>query len=154
MSLFDLYTWLDLLKVAVGLLAWPAKILVVAVWNRLIYDLPPIHGTYKSDYRYRLEGGEEVDAKETIRVRKIGRWVWGTAEMTQGGTKKWKIRGEIRGTYLFATVESDTRKTLSGKGLILLKSLDNASELEGHMTWVDSKLKKIYSTPYVWIQEK
>ena len=154
MSILDLFTVPDLLKFAAGLLAWPAKTLAVATWNRLIHDLPPIHGTYKSDYRYRLEGGEEVDAKETIRVTKIGRWVWATAEMTQPGTKKWKIKGEIRGSYLFATVESSTRKTLSGKGLILLKSLENASELEGHMTWIDSRLKVIYSTPYVWKQVK
>ena len=150
MSLSDLFTVPDLLKFAAGLLAWPAKNLAVAAWNRLMHDLPHIHGAYKSDYRFRLKGGEEVEAKETIRVRKIGRWVWATAEMTQPITKKWKIRGEIRGAYLFATVESATRKTLSGKGFILLKSLENGSELEGHMTWVDSKLQTIYSTPYAW----
>lgn len=133
-----------------GLLAIPVKNLAIGIWNRVLHDIPYIHGKYQSSYRFRLKGGEEIDAEETIRVTKIGRWIWGTAEMRKPLTKKWKIRGEIRGTYLFATVEAATRKTLSGRGFVLLRSLENGSELEGHMTWVDSKLQKIYSTPYIW----
>lgn len=133
-----------------GLLALPAKNLAIGIWNRLFHDLPYVHGKYQSQYRFRLKGGEEVDAEETIRVTKIGRWIWATAEMRKPQSRKWKIRGEIRGHYLFASVEAATRKTLSGKGFVLLRSLENGSELEGHMTWVDSKLQQIYSTPYIW----
>ncbi len=142
---------LDAAKVAAGILLLPLKTLVVAIWNRLIHDLPHVHGKYHGEYRFRPKGAaEEVEAEETIRVRKIGRWIWATAEMTKPLTKKWKIRGELRGHYLFATVESATRSTLSGKGFILLRSIENGSELEGHMMWIDSRLKAIYTTPYSW----
>ena len=140
----------DLLKVAAGVLLLPTKNFAIAAWNRLMHDVPHIHGTYQSNYRFRLKGGDQVDASETIRVRKVGRWIWATAEMTTPMTKKWRITGEIRGSYLFATVESATRKTLSGRGYVLLHSIENGSELEGHMVWIDSKLKAIYSTPYSW----
>ena len=116
-----------------GLLAVPAKNLAIGAWNRVFHDLPFIRGKYQSHYRFRLKGGDEVDAEETIRVTKIGRWIWATAEMRKPLTKKWKIRGEIRSTYLFATVEAATRKTLSGKGFVLLRSLENGSELEDHI---------------------
>lgn len=142
---------LDAAKVLAGILLLPVKNLAVAIWNRLLHDLPYVHGKYHGKYHFRLKGAvEEVEAEETIRVRKIGRWIWATAEMTRPLTKKWKIRGEIRGHCLFATVESATRATLSGKGFILLHSIENGSELEGHMMWVDSKLKAIYTTPYSW----
>lgn len=141
----------DLAKVLAGVLLLPFKTLLVAIWNRFANDLPYVHGKYRGAYRFRPKGSsEEVEAEETIRVRKIGRWIWATAEMTKPWTKKWKIRGEIRGHCVFASVESATRSTLSGKGLILLHSIENGSELEGHMMWVDSKLKAIYTTPYSW----
>ena len=140
----------DLLKVAAGALLLPSKTFIVAAWNRLMHDLPYIHGTYQSSYRFRLKGGEEIEASETIRVRKVGRWVWATAEMTKPITKRWRIKGEIRGSYLFATVESATRKTLSGRGSVVLHSIENGSELEGYMVWVDSQLKAIYATRYAW----
>jgi hypothetical protein len=148
MNLPEWIEWSEIWKYVVGMLAWPAKTLIFAAWNRIMHDLPHISGTYKGEYRYRHKGGDVVDAQETIRIRKIGRWVSATTEMTSPMVKK--IKGEIRGSYLFATVESATRKTLSGKGFILLRSLENGSELAGHMVWVDSKLKEIYSTPYVW----
>jgi hypothetical protein len=148
---FDLLQLLPhLVPFCLGLLAWPAKKLAVGIWNRLLHDLPFIHGTYEGKYQFRLKGGELVEAKETIRIKKIGRWVWATAEMKTPISKKWRIKGEIRGHYLFATVESATRKTLSGKGYVLLSSIANGSALSGHMIWVDSKLNAIYSTPYEW----
>ncbi|MEQ1509034.1 MAG: hypothetical protein ABL909_01370 [Sphingopyxis sp.] len=135
---------------ALGLLTIPIKNLSIGIWNRLMHDLPYVKGTYQSSYQFHLKGGDVVAADEVIRVQKIGRWIWATAEMRAPLTKRWKIKGEIRGTYLLATVESATRKTLSGKGFILLKAIENGSELSGHMTWIDSKLGAIYSTPYVW----
>jgi hypothetical protein len=110
---------------ALGLLTIPIKNLSIGIWNRLMHDLPYVKGTYQSSYQFHLKGGDVVTADEVIRVQKIGRWIW-------------------------ATAESATRKTLSGKGFIMLKAIENGSELSGHMTWIDSKLGAIYSTPYVW----
>jgi hypothetical protein len=135
---------------ALGLLTIPLKNLWFGMWNRLFHDLPFIKGTYKSSYGFHLKGGEVVAAEEIVRVQKIGRWIWATAEMRTPLAKRWKIKGEIRGSYLFATVESATRKTISGKGFVHLKSIENGSELSGHMTWVDSKLGAVYTTPYTW----
>ena len=140
----------ELIIYALGFFSIPLKNLIQGGLNRLLHDLPFVHGKYKSRYQFRRKGGETVEAEETIRVKKFGRWIWATAEMTKPITKKWKIRGELRGLYLFATVEAATRKTLSGKGFVLLKSLTNGAELVGQMMWVDSKLEAVYSTPYVW----
>ena len=135
-----------------GLAAHPTKNALTSVYNRLMHDIPHIEGTYESKYQFKDEGGVLVDAEEIIQVRRYGRWIRAEAQMTKPIKKKWKIKGEVRGAYVFATVESATKKTLSGRGCVLMASQINGDKLSGQMTWVDSGLQKIWATEYVWIR--
>jgi hypothetical protein len=141
-------------SVLAGLSLFPLAKFCIAVWDRLFRDLPDIAGKWKTQYKFVRDGKDEVEATESVTVRKKGRWCVGRATMKGEFNRTWHLSGEIRGRYWSGKVYADDRHTLSGSGVFQLKVWEHARRMEGHMLWWDGELDRIYVTPYLWHREQ
>ena len=123
---------------------------LVAGYDRLFRDLPYIKGTWKTEYKYIKEGSDMVDARETGKIERKGRWATAHMRMEGDVTREWILKGEIRGRYWAGTVFAADRKTLSGSGVFQLKVYENGKAMHGYMSWYDAALDEVYSTEYKW----
>ena len=123
---------------------------LVAVYDRLFRDLPYVRGTWKTEYKYPREGGPVVEARETGKVARMGRFATAHMRMEGDSKREWVLKGELRGRYWAGKVFAADRKTLSGSGVFQLKILENGRSMQGYMSWYDAALDTIYSTEYKW----
>ncbi len=137
-----------------GLSVYPLAKLCIAVWDRLFRDLPNISGKWKTTYKF-IEGGKnEVDATETVTVKKRGRWCFGHATMQGRFNRTWHLSGEIRGRYWAGRVRAGDRHSLSGSGVFQLKVWEHGRKMQGYMIWWDGELDQVYVTEYIWQKEQ
>ena len=137
-------------SVLAGFSLIPLTKLSVAIWDRLLRDLPDISGKWNTKYKFVKEGQNEVDAGETVDVQKFGRWCTARASMRGRHNRTWKLKGSIRGRYWSGVVQAGDKHSLSGAGVFQLKIWEHGRRMEGHMMWWDGALDRIYVTPYQW----
>jgi hypothetical protein len=142
-----------IISILAGLSLIPLLKLCVAIWDRLILDLPNISGKWKTEHKFIKNGKEEVVAKETVIIKKSGRWCVGNATMKEEFNRSWILTGEIRGRYWAGKVRANDRHTLSGSGVFQLKIWEHGRKMKGYMLWWDGELDEIYTTPYKWEKE-
>ena len=125
----------------------------LAIWDRLFRDIPNVSGKWSTTYEFHENGEDLVPAKETVVVRKVGRWIFATARMIGEHDRIWKLSGEVRGRYWSGRVYAGDRHTLSGSGVFQLKIWEHGRKMEGYMMWWDSEKDSIYTTEYSWTKE-
>ena len=143
-----------IISILAGLSLIPLTKLCIATWDRLFRDLPNITGKWKTQYNFVRDGKDEVEATESVTVRKRGRWCVGEASMKGNFNRIWHLSGEIRGRYWSGKVRAGDRHTLSGAGVFQLKIWEHGRKMEGYMLWWDGELDRIYVTPYLWQKEQ
>ena len=75
---------------------------LVAVYDRLFRDLPYVRGTWKTEYKYPREGGPVVEARETGKVARRGRFATAHMRMEGESSREW---------YVFTGYSDDGRPT-------------------------------------------
>lgn len=139
-----------LVGVIVNWIAMPLGLMLGGLVQMAFADVPHIGKRWSTSYEEPGEDPSEiVPATEILKLRQIGRFVWGTGVVNDDTEeRKFAYRGKIvRGT-LIATYRYKGKRGPTGTGAVQLRIEDDDNSMAGWCVWHDRDSKKIEASRY------
>jgi len=125
--------------------------LFIAVFS----DLPNLSGNWMANFKEPDVRGEKiVETRQQVRLKQLGRFVWGTGHAADTPSREFKYRGEIKKNTLTGTYKRIGSRKATGRGVFQLIIQGNERDMLGKCVWYDHDTNEIESSIYQWTKPK
>ena len=132
----------------------PLWMIISGVFAGIFRDLPRIGVTWSTAYVEPTETGTTEKMHEVVKLRQLGRLVWGEGTVVDTQERVFVYEGYIVRQTLCGSYWRKGSRLPTGRGVFQLLISGNDSKMSGSCIWHDSDTDKLENSKYEWTKRQ